>query len=290
MIDEILGLGFRDIELSHGMTVAKLPGLRKAFADGRFTCCGIHNFFPSPVEVMIDAPDAFQFTSHRAPDRRRALEMTKHTLEIAAEFRARYLVLHMGSVPLNPAKWTKRLTGMLRDGRQLDPAYQKLKLAFVRKREKVAPLYFSRARAVLEELAPLAAEAGVILAIESRSRYEDVPTEREMLALLDHFQVQPAIRFWHDFGHVQLKHHLGLTDHAQWLDAVAPFLLGGHVHDVTWPDRDHRTPFTGSLDFDSLLTRFPAAAPLVWELHSSREAAEIKDALHVWRAKFPGRP
>ena len=57
MIDEILALGFRHIELSHGMTITKLPGIRKAFQAGKFTCSGVHNFFPSPVEVMIDAPD-----------------------------------------------------------------------------------------------------------------------------------------------------------------------------------------------------------------------------------------
>jgi sugar phosphate isomerase/epimerase len=287
MIDEILALGFRHVELSHGMTVTKLPGLRKAFQDGRFTCVGIHNFFPSPVEVLIDAPDAFQFTSHRPSERRRALEMSKRTLELAIEFRARYLVLHMGSVPMAPAKWTRRLTALLRDGRQLDPAYAKHKVAFVRKREKIAPLYFERARATLEELAPLAAAAGIILAVESRSRYEDMPSEREMLRLMEHFKDQPAVRYWHDFGHVQLKHNLGLVDHAQWLDRVAPYWFGGHLHDVQWPDRDHRTPFTGSLDYDSLLRHVPPGTPLTWELSPSRKADEVRDALHLWRAKFP---
>lgn len=289
MIDEILNLGFRHIELSHGMTVTKLPGIRKAFHDGRFSCAGVHNFFPSPVEVLIDAPDAFQFTSHRPADRRRALDMTKRTLELAAEFKARYLVLHMGSVPLNPSRWTKRLTSMLRDGLQHDRAYLKRKINFVRKREKIAPLYFERARATLEELAPLAAAAGVVLAVESRSRHEDVPSEREMLRLMEHFKDQPFIRYWHDFGHVQLKHNLGLVDHTQWLDSIQPFLFGGHVHDVQWPERDHRTPFTGTLEYESLLRRFPPAAPLTWELSPTRETAEIRDALHVWRAKFPDR-
>ena len=64
MIDEIVGLGFSNIELSHGMTVAKLPGIRKAFQAGKFVCAGVHNYFPSPVEVMIDAPDAYEYTSH----------------------------------------------------------------------------------------------------------------------------------------------------------------------------------------------------------------------------------
>ena len=58
------------------MTIAKLPGIRKAFERGLFTCSGVHNYFPSPVEVMIDAPDAYEFTSHRPFDRQRAMDMT----------------------------------------------------------------------------------------------------------------------------------------------------------------------------------------------------------------------
>jgi sugar phosphate isomerase/epimerase len=289
MIEEIVGLGFTHIELSHGMTIAKLPGIRKAFARGLFACSGVHNYFPSPVEVMIDAPDAYEFTSHRAADRQRALEMTFRTLEIAAEFHAKYVVLHMGSVPMRPAKWTRRLTAMVAEGRQLDPAYAKAKIEFVKKREKIAPLYFHRAAEALHAIAEKAAEFGVMLAVESRSRFEDVPTEREMLRLQAQFADHPWVGYWHDFGHVQLKHNLGLLDHGQWLEAVSPHLVGGHVHDVQWPARDHRTPFTGTLDYSVLLRHFPADCPLVWELSPTREAAEIRDALAVWRARFPER-
>ncbi len=107
MVDEILEFGISHLELSHGMTISKLPGIQKAYDAGKFTCVGVHNYFPSPVEVMIDAPDAYEFTSHREFDRQRATEMTERTLEVAGKFEARYLVLHMGSVPLMPhKKWT----------------------------------------------------------------------------------------------------------------------------------------------------------------------------------------
>lgn len=289
MIAEIVELGFSWIELSHGMTVAKLPGIRRAFEAGMFRCAGVHNFFPSPVEVMIDAPDAYEFTSHRAADRQRAMEMTKKTIELAGEFGARYVVLHMGSVPMRPAKWTKPLTEMVREGRGRSAGFVKAKLAMVKKREKLGPLYFQRAMNALEELIPLAEAAGVKLAVESRSRYEDVPTEKEMLRLQDHFGDSPWVGYWHDFGHVQLKHNLGITDHAQWLETVSPHLIGGHVHDVEWPARDHRVPFSGELAYAELLKWFPEDCPLVWELSPTREAAEIRSALERWRREFPER-
>ena len=289
MIEEIVALGFSHIELSHGMSVAKVPGIRKAFKRGIFTCSGVHNFFPSPVEVMIDAPDAYEFTSHRPPERQRALDLTFRTLELAAEFRAQYLVLHMGSVPLNPHKWSRRLTAMVAEGRQTHPDYVKAKLEFVRKREKIGPLYYQRAQDALATIAERAATLGVKLAIESRSHYEDVPDEREMERLQDHFSDNPWVGYWHDFGHVQLKHNLGLLDHYEWLERIAPQIIGGHVHDVEWPARDHRVPFSGTLDYAAILRYFPPGCPLVWELSPTREADDIREALAVWREKFPDR-
>jgi sugar phosphate isomerase/epimerase len=289
MIEEIVDLGFSHIELSHGMTVAKLPGIRQAFKRGLFTCSGVHNFFPSPVEVMIDAPDAYEFTSHRPLDRQRAMDMTLRTLEVAAEFGASYLVLHMGSVPMNPGKWTKPLTAAVSANSAHSPDFIKSKISFVKKREKISPLYFHRAVEALDTIAGHAAEHGVKLAIESRSRFEDMPTEREMITLQQHFAANPWVGYWHDFGHVQLKHNLGLLDHSEWLERISPYLIGAHVHDVEWPARDHRVPFGGTLDYASLLKSFPPGCPLVWELSPTREAAEIRSALKRWKREFPER-
>jgi sugar phosphate isomerase/epimerase len=289
MIEEIVDLGFSHIELSHGMTIAKLPGIKQAYARGIFTCSGVHNYFPAPVEVMIDAPDAYEFTSHRPFDRQRAMDMTLRTLDIAAEFQAQYLVLHMGSVPLNPKKYTKALTTTVTEGGQHTTDYTKAKIAFVKKREKIGPLYFHRACEALEKIAERAAKVGVKLAIESRSRFEDMPTEREMIALQDRFGDNPWVGYWHDFGHVQLKHNLGLLDHVEWLETISPRLIGGHVHDVQWPARDHRVPYSGTLNYAELLPFFPVGCPLIWELSPTREASEIRAALERWKTEFPER-
>jgi sugar phosphate isomerase/epimerase len=288
MVDEILEMGFDHLELSHGMTIAKLPGIQRAFQNKKFTCVGVHNYFPSPTEVMIDAPDAYEFSSYRSHERERAMAMTLKTLEIAAEFEASYLVLHMGSVPQMPhKKWTGRLTDLVKEGRQNDSAYVKHKLKCVKKREKHGSLYYQRAIRTLESLSEKAGEYGVKLAVESRSKYEDVPTEREMLALQEHFVDDPNVVYWHDFGHVQLKHNLGLLEHDDWLRKMEPYLYGAHVHDVEWPARDHRVPFTGELDYQKLFRHFPKDAPLTWELSPRRKKAQIRDALAVWKKLFP---
>lgn len=116
-----------------------------------------------------------------------------------------------------------------------------------------------------------------------------MPNEREMLKLQEHFKDHPWIGYWHDFGHVQLKHNLGLLDHEEWLKTVSPYLIGGHVHDVEWPARDHRTPFTGTLNYPPLLSHFPNGCPLIWELSPTRKSVEIQSSLRTSKRDFPER-
>jgi len=287
LIDEILELGFSNLELSHGTMITKLPGFQKAFREKKFRCVGIHNFFPSPVEVLIDAPDAYEYTSHRSWDRQRAMDMTIRTLEMAAEFEASYVVLHMGSVPLNPKYYTKKLMEMVKNEKSDSRQFLKLREKFIKRRAKKTKLYYSRAIDALELLSEKAAEFQVKLAVESRSRYEDLPSEPEMLDLQAHFKDHPWVGYWHDFGHVQLKHNLGLLDHHDWLKSMSEHLVGCHVHDVYYPHRDHRTPLTGELDFQDLLQFIDPKLPHTWELSPTRKPEEIRKALHVWKQAFP---
>ncbi len=285
LVDEILGLGFDTIEVSHGLKVSLLPGIQEAHASGRVRIAGVHNFCPSPVELMIDAPDAYEFTSHRSYDRERALSLTLKTIEMAQKLEAKYVVLHMGSVPI--PHFTHELEQLVHAGKINDRDYVALKLKAIQTREKKAALYLRRAREALEEIAQVAAEAQVKLAVESRSHYEQVPSEREMVGLLDGFTDNPWVGYWHDFGHVQRKANLSLLDHAQWLEKMSPRLVGCHLHDVVWPAKDHRVPFQGSVDYKTLIPLLPIGCPVVWEISPSRRSKAIAGALVEWRKKFP---
>jgi len=70
---------------------------------------------------------------------------------------------------------------------------------------------------------------------------------------------------------------------------MQPYLIGAHVHDVYWPDRDHRVPLTGEIDFDELLDFFSPEMPHTWELSPTREAEDIRKALELWKERFPER-
>ena len=136
VINEIIGMGFGSIELSHGLKISLLPDIHDALEKGIIEVSGVHNFYPSPVEIMIDAPDCYEFTSHRAYDRKRALDLTLKTLENAASIGAHYAVIHMGRVPMR--KLTPCLEMLQANGLGNSRKYVKTKLKLIRRRQAAA--------------------------------------------------------------------------------------------------------------------------------------------------------
>lgn len=287
MVDEILAMGFDRIELSHGTSVSLLPGIAQRVKEKAVTIVGLHNFFPAPLDVSGDSPDAFQFTSHRPQERQRAIDLTKKTIDHAATFGASYVVLHMGSVPLcSSKKGTKLLESNARNGFLSSKEYADIKGNAVRERRKLAPLYDKRALDALHILADYAQNTGIKLGIESRSHMEQIPNEEEMEIFMKEFADTPHVGYWHDFGHIQRKHNLLLLNHHQFLERMRPYLIGGHVNDVQWPKKDHCIPFTGGINFAELTSYFTLDMPLTWELSSSQEPASIIAARERWEQEI----
>jgi sugar phosphate isomerase/epimerase len=100
----------------------------------------------------------------------------------------------------------------------------------------------------LEELLPLLEELHVVLALENLPSWEALLTEVEFERLFDRMD-SPFIRHWHDIGHGRIRENLGLTHTERWLERLAPYLAGFHVHDVAPPARDHLMPPLGEIDF-----------------------------------------
>ncbi|MGB0289573.1 MAG: sugar phosphate isomerase/epimerase, partial [Opitutales bacterium] len=82
--------------------------------------------------------------------------------------------------------------------------------------------------------------------------------------------------YWHDTGHAQLKHRLGLLDHRSHLEAMAPRLVGFHLHDVSEGGRDHRVPGTGTIDFKMVAEFIRPEHTLVLELSPSLSRDQVR--------------
>ncbi len=283
MLREIKRLGFDTVELGHGIRISLMPGVQKFFDAGQIRFSSLHNFCPLPVEVMGASPDCYQFSAPYQKERERAVRQTFQTIDFAQRLGAPFVVLHLGRVRMNPI--TDELIALAKKGQLLSREYVSKKVKAVQKREEAAPAYLARVKDCLKRVADYAREKNIRLGVEGRRGYEEIPSERELPALLDEIN-SPALGYWHDMGHIQIKENLGFLNHEEWLRAIGPRAIGCHMQDCIWPAQDHQPPFAGSVDLEKLVPLLPADCLYVWELSPRKKADEIRKSVATWKERF----
>jgi sugar phosphate isomerase/epimerase len=276
-------LGFDLIELGHGIRISLMPGIQKAFDAGEVRFSSLHNFCPLPVEVMGASPDCYTFSSNSAQERQRAIKQTLQTIDFAERLGASFVVLHLGRVPMKPV--TEPLIALAKAGRMFSRRYVRRKVDAVAKREAAAPVYLEKVKECLKPIIEHAAAKNVRLGIEGRRGYEEIPSEREIPALLDELN-SPQVGYWHDIGHLQIKENLRFVDHAEWLRRIGPRTLGCHVQDCIWPAQDHQPPFAGDADLEKLIPLLPPTCLFVWEMSPRKTVEEISRSVTLWQERF----
>jgi sugar phosphate isomerase/epimerase len=83
-----------------------------------------------------------------------------------------------------------------------------------------------------------------------------------------------------------MRENLGLLDHAQWLEEIAPYAAGAHLQDARWPDEDHLVPFQGEIPFDRLVKILPSSLPYILELSRHSKPESIREASLRWESLF----
>ncbi len=283
IVEEILSLGFDSLEISHGIRASQLEGILIARERHKFTISSVHNFLPMPVEVQSDSPDCYEFTSPKAKERDRAMKLTLATIDWAAKLGAPFVVVHTGRI--RSLDLTDPLRRMVESGKRMSRSFVSKKIAAIQAREKLSEANNRFVHDCLQDILPHAAKMGIKLGIENREYYEAAPLEREMKDFIESLH-SPHAGYWHDFGHAQIKHNMGLIDHAQHLEKMSPLLIGCHIHDTRWPFRDHCPPFTGETPFEKLVPLLPKKFAAVLEMSPRTEAADIQKAATEWKKKF----
>ena len=284
MLREIEGeLGFDFIELGHGIRISLMPGIQKMFEAGKVRFSSLHNFCPLPIEVLRASPDCYMFSAGRAAERERAVKQTFQTIDFAERLGAPFVVLHCGEVPMNPI--TDELIKLVKAGELLSREYVQRKIDAVKKREKGAPWHLERVKECLRRIVDYAATKNVRLGIEGRRGYEEMPSEKELPALLDELN-SPHAGYWHDFGHIQIKENLGFLNHEEWLRTIGGRAFGCHVQDCVWPAQDHQPPFAGHVDLLKLVPLLSPDCQFVWEMSPRKTAEEIRRSVSIWKSHF----
>jgi len=279
MLREVRDLGFEYAELSHGTRISLLPGIIEAVEAGEIKISSLHNFCPLPIGVNHSAPNLYKLSAEKPMEWENAYRYTRKTIEMAARLKAPLVVLHYGCIEMK--EYTEKLVEMVARGERETPKYEKLREEVIRKRGAAKERYIERANELIRRLLPQVEELGLKLGIENREAVEELPLEEDY-GLLFKELASPAIVYWHDTGHAQIKENLGFLDHAFHLESQRDKLFGFHIHDVQFPGRDHCAPGTGTVNFKALKPMVKPAHIKVFEFSPALTVEELKSGVaHV---------
>ena len=273
MLREIRDLGFGHAELSHGIRLSLLPGIFEAVEAGEIKISSLHNFCPLPIGIDRAAPNIFKFTAEDARERDNAFRQTLKTLDTAVRVKATAVVLHMGSIEMK--NYSDKLEDMLANGQRHTTKYLKVAQEAEEKREQKKERAVDLSNEMLAKLIPEAEKRGVRLGIENREALEELPLDTDFPQLFRKFP-NPAVGYWHDCGHAQIKENLGFVQHVMQVEALSPRQIGFHIHDVQMPARDHCPPGSGIIDFAALKAFVRPDHIKVFELNPGVSVEDVK--------------
>jgi sugar phosphate isomerase/epimerase len=280
MLEEILELGFTSVELGYDLTLDLVPGVRKLVDQKAVNVSSVHNYCPVPVGAPRGHPELFMLSSPNPAARTGAVTHTSRTIEFAQEVGARVVIAHAGHISMG--RMTQKLITLSEQGKQYTPKYERTKARLLLKRERKAGPYLDALSRAVESLLPGAETAGVTLALENVPSWEGIPTESEMESLAGRFD-SPALGYWHDIGHGQVRENLGFIGQTQWMERLHRWTKGVHIHDVKPPGHDHLMPPKGNVDFQRFKDLIRSDMVLVFEPAPGTPPDDVREAVAVIR-------
>ena len=279
MLQEMAGLGFEWVELSHGIRITLVPGILRAVEEGVVKVSSCHNFCPLPTGFMHAAPNLYLASSADPRERDQWLRHSKRTIDFAHQVKAAKVVMHLGSVEFFWSNPARKVDAYLDDhpGADLaaDTAYQRILAKALAKLKQRMPVYWANTQQGLTELLPYAAQQGVKLGFENREKFEELPLDADHPALIEAMARPDACGYWHDCGHAQIKQNMCLLNHREHLEKNAPNAIGFHLHDVNAQGHDHHAIGTGVIDFGMVSSFWRPEHTLVIELSPRLTVEEV---------------
>jgi len=280
MLCEMAELGFTHVELSHGIRITLVPGIMRAVEEGVMKIGTTHNFCPLPAGVNSAAPNLFEpsATDHREHDQ--WLRYTKRSIDFAAQVQAKLMVCHLGSVEFfwfDPGEKLARFMKAHPSGNLVeDKGYQAvLTKSMAKMRKRMGP-FWAQTQKSIAEVSGYAAEKGLKLGFENREKFTELPLDGDYLDFMAALPEGTPAGYWHDTGHADIKEKMGLLNHRQHLEKMAPHLAGFHLHDVNDEGRDHQAVGSGHIDFKMISEFWRPEHLLVLELGPRLEVDEVK--------------
>ena len=285
LLSPILDLGFEGVELEYRVTEQLYGEIRPRIRNHEVQVLSIHNYFPVPPIIPPEraSGDCFSLSSLDREERDNGVFYTFHTLETAHDLEARAVVLHLGRVETDlPRNGLQQLYRESKSKGEVAKLLQREREERARFRDPhLDALLFS-----LERIVRRAEQLGVVLGIENRYYFQEMPDMEEIGLILDQFHGGP-IGYWHDAGHAAVAEALGIFQHEALLKLYARHLVGAHLHDARGID-DHKPPGQGEIDFEMVQRYLPEGTIKIMEIQHSARGQEILDGLDFLKEKGIG--
>lgn len=286
LVFEIKDLGFNQIELGFSLNVDQVKEIAELVKHAEIKVSSTHNFCPMPLGLPpeLALPDCFSMSSKNEEERQKSVQFAKKTIETANLLQAKAVVLHTGRVEI-PDK-TRKLMNLCAKGLSETKEFISLRDEIRKERKEVNQPFLDNTLRSLEELNKTALENNILLGVETRFYYREIPVFEEIGIILDEFKGS-NIFYWHDTGHAEVMEKLGFYKHKDFLSSYGQSLLGVHLHDVICCS-DHMAPSTGKLDFSIIKPYLKEDTIKVIEAHFPATGEEIKASVVYLNKIFNG--
>ncbi|HLF77478.1 MAG TPA: sugar phosphate isomerase/epimerase [Dehalococcoidia bacterium] len=270
----VKAMGYDAIEVSHS---TEQPGLQTLLGSKSLPVSSLHA--PTPRRKLQDGRvngDA-NLASVNEDERRMAVDEHIRSIKYCAQYRIPLLVVHLGGVGNYMNETERNLRRSVEAGDGESEQAQQLRHDLTRWRELSGGPWLAAARRSLKELVQVASPAGVVLGLESRLHYNEIPHPQEALDLLSEHPPEAA-GYWHDVGHCEVQARLGMIDRYAWFPALTSRTVGSHLHDVDGI-ADHRAPGNGDVDWSYIAAGLPPTALRVFEIDQRQPDDKVAAAI-----------
>ena len=181
VVDEIVELGFTSLEIGYAFQEMQIPGLLSRLHDGTATVGSVHAYSPVPIGASSGHPELFLPASVEEDIRRLSTFHLRRTLDLAVAVGARAIVVHAGRVPVG-RRWARHVHDIEHGTTHHWLSRWNRNLMF-RGRARHIGRHLDALRRSLDEMLPLCAHAGVVLALENLPSFDALPAPDEMMQL-----------------------------------------------------------------------------------------------------------
>lgn len=279
LLNKISDFGLKAVELEYRINNETYAQMKPFLKKGGIKVLSVHNFFPVPDIFETGSGDAFLLSSPDEDEKKRAVEYTIRTIEHANDLEAKAVVLHLGNTGTDSYK--KEFFKFYDDGKIESDEFSVFLEKIKKERNSVKQKFIDAVFFSLEKLNKTAMKENVMLGIENRYYFHQIPDFEEMKMILRKF-LGSNIYYWHDVGHAEVWNNFGLVRHEEWLKAYGENLLGIHLHDCKGYN-DHNAPGKGKVDFNMIKKYFKSETIKIIEIEPHITDESLKEGIEFLR-------